>query len=185
MDSISLARPYAEAIFAVAIEENLLNDVEILLENICCIIADPDAYSILSNSSIDSKKKIELFMNLIKSTETTINKIVENLITNNRIELTNEILELYKKLRDEKQQQQEVIITSAQELTKKQQKQISENIAKEIKKEVNPIFNIDHNLIGGMTVKINDTVIDHSTAGLLNQLKHSLKNHEDYNHATT
>lgn len=185
MNAISLARPYAEAIFSLALEQGKLEDIAILLENICVIMANPDVSSIMANSSISSKSKFSLFANLIHSKDQQIENILHTLITNKRMELCQEINSLYKKLRDEAEQKQEVLITSAQELSKTQQQKICSNIKQSIQKEVKPIFVVDPTLIGGITIKINDTLTDKSTRGLLNQLKIALINHEDKNYATT
>lgn len=185
MNAISLARPYAEAIFSLALEQGKLEEITVLLENICVIMANPDVSSIMSNSSISSKSKLSLFANLIHSKDSNIEKILKTLITNKRMDLCQEIITLYKKLRDEAEQKQEVVIASAQELSKAQQQKICSNIKQSIKKEVKPIFVVNPNLIGGITIKINDTLTDKSTLGLLNQLKTALINHEDKNYATT
>ena len=121
MNAISLARPYAEAIFSLALEQGKLEDITILLENICIIMNDPNVSSVMSNSSINSTSKLSLFKNLINSKDPNIESILNTMITNKRMDLCQEINSLYKKLRDEAEQKQEVLITSAQELSKTQQ----------------------------------------------------------------
>ena len=185
MNTTSIARPYAEAIFSIAYDTGKVVEIENILSNICDIIAEKDACYLLANSSISIGKKSQIIISILNTKDEIIQNIVKELISSKRIMAAKEILNIYKLLKDDTENRQTVFINSASPLTKTQSKKICDNIKEKIKKEIHPINDTKPDLIGGFTIKINDKLIDQSVLGLLNQLKSALINHEDNNHATT
>ena len=185
MNKMSIARPYAEALFSIATSTGKIIEIEESLRNICDIISEKDACSLLANSSISVEKKSQIIISILKTKDEIIKNIVKKLISSKRIMASNEILCIYELMKDETENKKTVFVNSASPLTKVQSKKICDNIKGKIKKDIKPVFKTKPDLIGGFTIKVNDKLIDQSVLGLLNQLKSALINHEDNNHAAT
>ena len=88
-----------------------------------------------------------------------------------RLSLLPEILREYKKLEADKNNLKEVQINSAFEISKAQQEEIEGLLKKRYGENLTSTVNVDKSLIGGLTVKCGDEVIDLSTKGKLLKLK--------------
>ncbi|MBT4884888.1 MAG: F0F1 ATP synthase subunit delta [Legionellales bacterium] len=185
MGNVSIARPYAEAIFAISIQDNKQEQIKIFLINLAAIVEHEEIKSLLKNPGFSKDRQLSLLTQILKLESGIEYNILDNLIKSSRIILTPDILEVYNKSCDIYNQQQEVIITSAHPLSETQQNNLCENLTKQTQKQVRAIFNIDENLIGGFRVKINDYVEDHSVSGMLEKLQRALINYEDSSYATT
>ena len=77
----------------------------------------------------------------------------------------------YQKLLAKKNKQKDVLITSAFKLNQSQEEEITEHLKKRYGENLTTKVEIDKNLIGGITIKSGDEVIDLSTKGKLLKLK--------------
>ncbi|MEE3003129.1 MAG: F0F1 ATP synthase subunit delta [Pseudomonadota bacterium] len=185
MSKISIARPYAEAIFNIALEKKDLMGIEQLLVNLDKITQDKETIKIINIPSFTKEKQLKFFTSLTTAKKKIYKNILSTLIFRDRIKFISEIYQAYKELCDKHNNEQEIAISSAHILSKEQQSKLIENIENDIKKAVKPIFKIEENLIGGIKIKINDVVIDKSVLGLVDQLREALINYEDRNYAAT
>ena len=67
-------------------------------------------------------------------------------------------------------------VTSARELTAKEQKDLEANLEKMVGNKVNLAYQIDQNIIGGIVTRIGSTVYDSSIRTQLDNLKKQLVN---------
>jgi F-type H+-transporting ATPase subunit delta len=88
-----------------------------------------------------------------------------------RLSLLPEILNEYKKLLAKKNKQSDVLITSAFKLNQSQEEEITGRLKKRYGENLTTKVEIDKTLIGGITIKSGDEVIDLSTKGKLLKLK--------------
>ena len=88
-----------------------------------------------------------------------------------RLSLLPDILNEYQKLEADKNNLKEVLISSSFELNQTQQEAIEGLLKKRYGENLSSRINIDKSLIGGLTVKCGDEVIDLSTKGRLLKLK--------------
>ena len=88
-----------------------------------------------------------------------------------RLSLLPEILSEYQKLVAKKNKLNDVLITSAFELSEAQAEQIEGLLKERYGKNLSTRVEINKNLIGGLTIKSGDEVIDLSTKGKLLKLK--------------
>ena len=69
-----------------------------------------------------------------------------------------------------------VSITSNVELSEDKLSSISDNLSKQLDKRINIKNNVDKSLIGGVQLRIGNTIIDNSLSNKLIKLKNNLKN---------
>ena len=166
MSSETQARPYAQAIFEHSDEwiEDLIQVVN--------VIKQPNVAKLIDSPKLAYKEKSETFIGLFKG---EIQKKTTNFLKvlgeAKRLSLLPDILNEYQKLLAKKNKLNDVLITSAFELSSEQEEQLEGFLKKRYGKNLSTKVEIDKNLIGGLTVKSGDEVIDLSTKGKLLKLK--------------
>jgi len=73
----------------------------------------------------------------------------------------------------------DVLITSQSELSSDELNSVKADLSSKLNKQINIKNNIDKSLIGGVQLRIGNTIIDNSLSSKLMKLKNNLKN----NHA--
>ena len=93
------------------------------------------------------------------------------LAENNRLNILDDILFSFKDDINKLQNIVPAVITSVIELDLEQKKKLVENLQNKIKAEITPEFRLDEAILGGLVIKINDTVIDLSIKKKIENLK--------------
>ena len=166
MSSETLARPYARAIFEHS--EGWLEE----LKQVVNVIDQPNVTKLIDSPKLAYKEKAEIFIGLFQG---EIQKKTTNFLRvlgeAKRLSLLPDILHEYQKLLAKKNKQKDVLITSAFKLNQSQEEEITEHLKKRYGANLTTKVEIDKNLIGGITIKSGDEVIDLSTKGKLLKLK--------------
>ena len=126
-DTTTIARPYAEAIFARADETGKLDLWSEMLELLSSVVQDPTMAAIIANPTFDSKEQTELMLEIGagRLSEEGAN-LVKLLAQNDRLSVLPEIAELFERLKADKDQKLSVHIASAYALRPLQEKQLAE-----------------------------------------------------------
>ena len=166
MSSETQARPYAQAIFEHS--EEWTED----LRQVVAVIKQPNVAKLIDSPKLAYREKAEAFIGLFKG---EIQKKTTNFLRvlggAKRLSLLPEILSEYQKLVAKKNKLNDVLITSAFELSEAQAEQIEGLLKERYGKNLSTRVEINKNLIGGLTIKSGDEVIDLSTKGKLLKLK--------------
>ena len=170
-----LARPYAEAVFALAKDSGQLKEWSDLLQAVSMIATDEDMQSIIGNTSVNKEQVAQLIIDVADSgsknaMEEQGRNLIKLLAENRRLNVTTEITEHYETLKAEAEKSIEAEIVSAIEINAKQQSIIIEKLKKRLGREISLKCTIDESLMGGAIIKAGDTVIDGSVSGQLNKL---------------
>ena len=166
MTSKTQARPYAQAIFDHS--EGWRED----LQQIVGVLKEGSVARLIDSPKLAYKEKAEIFVGLFDGEvqKKTLN-FLKILGEAKRLSLLTDILNEYQKLEADKNNLKEVLISSAFELNKTQEEAIEGLLKKRYGENLSSRINIDKSLIGGLTVKCGDEVIDLSTKGRLLKLK--------------
>ena len=166
MSSETLARPYARAIFEHS--EGLLEE----LKQVVNVIHQPNVTTLIDSPKLAYKEKAEMFIDLFQGEiQKKTSHFLRGLGSAKRLSLLPEILNEYKKLLAKKNKQSDVLITSAFKLNQSQEEEITGRLKKRYGENLTTKVEIDKTLIGGITIKSGDEVIDLSTKGKLLKLK--------------
>ena len=166
MSSETLARPYARAIFEHS--EGLLEE----LGQVVNVIHQPNVTTLIDSPKLAYKEKVEMFIGLFQGEiQKKTAHFLRVLGSTKRLSLLPEILNEYKKLLAKKNKQSDVLITSAFKLNQSQEEEITGRLKKRYGENLTTKVEIDKTLIGGITIKSGDEVIDLSTRGKLLKLK--------------
>lgn len=180
-DFETAARPYAKALFELASEDGQLEDWNERLQ-LCGIIAsDAQMMSVFESPSMLPSEQAELFLSVYSAVtdapavSDTFKNLISLLAENGRLASLPAVAVILESLKRESEGKVEVRVTSAFELSEKQQQDIAGSLVKKLGKEVSITTSIDASLIAGAIIQAGDMVIDGSARGRLDKLSIALK----------
>ena len=171
----TVARPYAEATFQVALEKNQLAAVAEGLAFLAAVAADEQMRSALSNPKVSAQQKKELFAAIAgEHLDGTLKSLVATLVDNHREVLIGSIAEQFEDLKHEQEKVLRARITSAQPVSDEQRTEIVAALEKRYGKRIEAEVDVDPQLLGGARVQIGDQVIHASVRDALAQMAAAL-----------
>jgi F-type H+-transporting ATPase subunit delta len=174
-ERLTIARPYAKAIFAQALAGKSLADWSSVLQTAAAVSGDARVKPLFGNPHVSATQLAELFTDVGgASVNARIADQARNLVATladyRRLQFLPEIAAAYERLRAEYERSVEVTVTSAVTLSAEQQQRLTAALAKRLSRDVRLHTEIDTKLRGGAVLKADDLVIDGSVAGGLIQL---------------
>jgi F-type H+-transporting ATPase subunit delta len=172
---VTVARPYAEAAFKVAVEAKSLARWSEMLELAAVIARDPLMQSALANPKVSLEQKKTLFFAVAgEQFNDGARALVSLLLENGRAVLLPSVSELFDKLKNEQERVLVASITSAQPLSDAQRAEIVGSLERQYGKKIEAEVHVDPGLLGGARVQIGDQVIHASVRDALAQLATAL-----------
>ncbi|MFW5426951.1 MAG: F0F1 ATP synthase subunit delta [Methylophagaceae bacterium] len=174
-EAITIARPYAHAVFGIANEKGELKAWSELLAVLSHCVAQPEVQSVISSPAVSDEQVIDLLANVSGKLMTDdARNFLAVLAQNNRLSLLADIDVIYQELREEAEQMMTADVTSALKLTVKQEKDISAALKKRLGRDITLNTSVDKTLLGGAIIRAGDTIIDGSALGKLNRLANAI-----------
>ncbi|MDY6322399.1 MAG: F0F1 ATP synthase subunit delta [Succinivibrio sp.] len=174
-ENITVARPYAEAVFKLALEEQKLDE----WQNMLCAMSEACSnqyyLAFLKNSS-SSEDASEELVKLLKDLLTPEGEnFVRVLGTNGRFEVLPQIYELFTAMRNAHDKLMDVELISARKFAPADLEPLKAKLSQKYGCSINLHSKIDPSLIGGAVLKIGDKVIDASLKTSLTELSSTLR----------
>lgn len=139
------------------------------------INASKDLKVLLDDPSINEDIKIDILNSIFADKiDSHLINFLKILVLKNRIAEFPQIYTDFVDKLNEIHNIQPVTVLSAIELSDEYKKRIVEKLNSNLGKTVQPFWNIDKNLIAGLTIKINDDVIDMSLKNRIDKLSKNL-----------
>jgi F-type H+-transporting ATPase subunit delta len=168
---VTIARPYAEAVFGLAKESGQLQKWSDMLALMAGVHADQTMQAALAAPKVTTAAVAELMLAVCgERVDDAARNLIHVLAHNGRLAALPEIRELYERLRAEDEGVVEARISSAFGLDGPQLEKLVALLAKRYGKKINPSVNVDPELIGGVKVQVGDEVWDASVRGRLQQM---------------
>jgi F-type H+-transporting ATPase subunit delta len=166
----TVARPYAEAIFAHADEAGKLDLWSEMLAFLSSVVADPRLQGAIKDPNF-GRERLEALMLAIGGGRLSAEgqNLVRLLVANDRLMVLPEIAALYEVRKNERQGRLDVHITTAYALQAAQKSALADALKRRLGREVTIAADKDPELIGGVCIRVGDLVIDGSVR---NQLRH-------------
>ena len=172
-DGTTIARPYAEALFKISLDEGENFNDE--LNFLATVLRDKNLNLYLSNPAVSKGKGKNFVLSILpENFNQNIKNFFELLVDNSRVVFFEEILQQFHNLANEHNKILEAKILSAFELLDNQKDSIKQRLEKKFNKRVVLSCIVDKTLIGGVTISIGDHVIDGSIKRNLESLKNSI-----------
>ncbi len=177
MERATLARPYAKAIFELALQQDALQAWSDILKLVAMVVKNPQMQNLLDHPKVSNADKVTLISDICSDIMTPLGKnLLAVLADYNRLALLPEIARQYSKLRRDHENMLRVEVFSSAPLSKQQQELLAKVLAKRLQREIIISCKVKPELIGGMIIRADDLdlVIDASVKGKLARLHQAM-----------
>jgi len=175
-EAITIARPYATAVFRLAKAKKALAKWSEELALIAAVAENAQVKNLIDDPKLPSA---ELERALLSVFDGKLSDAAENLVKllveNNRLTIVADIVSAFEDLKAEDEGTLEAEITAAASPTDAQVKALVKQLEAKFGKKVEAQVSLDPELIGGIKIVVGDTVIDASVRGQLQSLEYTLK----------
>lgn len=178
MSNLAVAKRYGQALFDLASEKNMLDQLEKELTQVLEVLeASHELKKIVEHQLISPETKQEIFRKVYAKTVSPITMNFLLLILHKKREMAlKQIVSQFINLANEARGIVKAQVASASQLSSQQLEELRKSLAKITGKNILLEVMIDEKLIGGLVVKIGDRIIDGSIATKLKMLEKHLKN---------
>lgn len=175
-DNITIARPYAKAIFEQALANDKLKEWSAILYELAFIVVDENAEAFINNPATQAEQQIALLLAPFSKSQqrVEIDNLMRLLAQNKRFMVLPAIHALFEVLRAEQEKNLVVDVRSFAELSNSQAQQLKDTLSQRLQRQVTLQVKIDKSLLGGAVIQAGDLVIDGSVRGQLNKLGASI-----------
>jgi len=172
----TVARPYAEAAFELAREQNALPVWSEMLRFATTIVADERVTAALENPRLSTGDKESLLLSIAGDRITGDGRsFLRVLIEADRIELLPQIRTLFDQLKDNAENVAKATIESALPLSPEQTAELTAALEKRFGKKIEATVSVNPALIGGARITVGDSVIDGSVQAKLEAMRAQLR----------
>ncbi|MCH8958767.1 MAG: F0F1 ATP synthase subunit delta [Proteobacteria bacterium] len=170
-EKVTIARPYAKAVFALACEREKLAQWSEFLGNTASAVSDPRVAGLLNSPRVARAELADLIVELCADeADELAGNFIRVLAQYRRLNVLPEIVTLFEALRAEYENSVDVSLISALPVDQAQQDKIAAALRKRLGRDVRLHCEIDESLIGGAVIRAGDLVIDGSLSGRLARL---------------
>ncbi len=182
----TIARPYAKAIFEVALQRDDLFIWSEVLRRAALVVQDKRMHALLFSPHVTADRLVELISSIVKEIESLGEAVVvtvwgesveefgesflQLLADNYRLDLLPEISAIFDRLRAAAERIVDVSVTSAVPVSDAVQDKIKVALEQRFGRRVRLEFDTDPSLLGGAILQADDLVIDGSVRGKLEKL---------------
>jgi F-type H+-transporting ATPase subunit delta len=176
-ESVTIARPYAQAVFRLARENKALAAWSERLQRLVAIAQDAEMAKVVGNPKFSAQQVAELFVSLSGDTgNKELTALVGVLAENERLDVLAQIQEIYEQLKSADEGVKDAVIISAYPLDDAQLNNLMSQLESHFGSKLQPHVEVDAALIGGIKVAVGDQVLDASVRGKLDAMATALKN---------
>ncbi len=175
-EPLTIARPYAEAAFELAREQNALPVWSEMLRLAATVASDPRMRTALASPKLSSADKESLFLSICGERLSPEGRnFMRVLIEGERIDLLPQIRDLFEARKNAQEGTAKARIESAFPLDDGELASLKATLEKRFSKKIEATVDINPALIGGARISVGDTVIDGSVAGKLAAMGQQLR----------
>ncbi|HSA90792.1 MAG TPA: F0F1 ATP synthase subunit delta [Burkholderiales bacterium] len=172
----TVARPYAEAAFSLAVETGALAKWAEMLPALALVAADERVRAVAADPNLSDAQAAGLFISILSGRLTgDAENFVRVLAQYGRLGLLPEIRAQFEALKNEHEGVLEAEVHAAFELTDAQLADLTQRLEKKTGRKVRTKVRIDKDLIAGIRIVLGDKVIDGSARAQLGALETALK----------
>jgi F-type H+-transporting ATPase subunit delta len=176
MNNKGMTKKYARALYNVAVQQK---DVKKVSERINYIVnvmkAVPELSQLLQTHQISSDNKVTILNKVLNDNISSLElELIADILKNNNILILPDIAKYFDYLVETDSTLINMTITSVTELSTDEVEHIKSNVESQLSKKVDVATKIDKNLIGGIKLRVGNTVVDNSISRRLDMLKNKL-----------
>ena len=169
------ARRYAEAAFELAARDEALDAYGEALDLAAETLGHGTALQVLRNPAQPLKQRIEIVDGLLANrVPDQVLKLVGLLVERGKIDRIGDVAREFRRLLNKQNGIVEALATSAAPLTEAETAALRRKVAQMTSSAVDLRVEVDDSLMGGLTVRVGDTLYDASVRGRLERLRERL-----------
>ena len=176
-DYLTVARPYARALFSEALDNNALPDWQQVLNALAAIVNALSALHVIGNPNISTEHKYQLcwdtlreLVSIKQDIEQDVQRFIHVLLIEKRLTVVPDMARMYHHLVASHNNIIELDVISATALTKVQQEKLIQSLEQRFNSTVTIDYSHDSSLIGGLIIKSDNWVFDGSIRSKLLRL---------------
>jgi F-type H+-transporting ATPase subunit delta len=182
MELVTIAKPYANAVFEIAQQDKSHNDWKAVLEASSALVVDEQMQGYLDSPNATKQDKSSTIQRLVSSVisrdlTTKENEFLSLILDNDRAPALPSILSLFEDQANAFDDAKAFDVISAYKLTAAEEKSVVANLSEKYNASVSIETTIDDSLIGGLIIKLGDKVIDMSIKARTDELNLLLTTH--------
>jgi F-type H+-transporting ATPase subunit delta len=175
-EAITVARPYADAVYKLAVAKNALHEWSRMLEYAAAMAEQEHIKMLIGNPIVSTKQLGELLLEVGKNNFNEEGRsLLTLLVENDRIDVLPQISQLFEQLKAQHEGVLEAKIVSAFAINDRQLKKLISDLEQKFKSKIEAKVSVDPELIGGVKVEIGDEVLDTSVRAKLESMAVALK----------
>jgi len=170
----TLARPYAEALFKVAVKGDL-KQASIELDALSAVAANPQLRQFADAPSASAAQVFDVMTSVVKTPLSDASKnLLRTVIDNGRLSVLPEIAAQFHVLVNARSGVSDAVVYSAFPIEPAQLSDVVASLEARFKRKLNASVQVQPDLIGGIRVVVGDEVLDTSVKARLEQMKAAL-----------
>ncbi len=175
IETATLARPYANAVFGLARSNDRLPEWSRTLSLLVAVVGTDEGRSLIGSPTLPGAVKARRLIDVVGDVlDDQGRRFVQVLADNKRLDLLPEIALQYETLKAAAEKVFDVQITAAVELSREQMEAYEQALERHFGQAVEVTAKVDAELIGGAIIRAGDTVIDGTVRGRLGRLMDTL-----------
>ena len=180
-EAITLARPYAKAVFGLAQQAGDFAGWSDALAKVTAVVSNPAIAGLLNSPQLSAAELATTVNDVVaklgdSAAGDKLGNFVKLLAENRRLGLSADIAAQYEVLRNEAENTVEAQVFAATQPTDAQLESLKAGLQKKLGRDVNMTVTVDESLLGGALIKAGDLVIDGTVKTKLARLGSSLVN---------
>ncbi|MDC3411796.1 F0F1 ATP synthase subunit delta [Aquibacillus sp. 3ASR75-11] len=176
MSETIIAKRYADALFQIGQEKATMDQLENELRLIGDVIKqNEEILPFLQHPRINNDKKKQLLDESFQGVSTDVINTLKLLIDRHRVEVIPAITEHFIELVNDAKGIAQATVFSVRELNETEKKELADVFAKKLNKTTLKISNVvDPTILGGVKLKIGNTIYDGTVSGKLERIERNL-----------
>ena len=171
-----IIKKYAQLLYQIAVKEDDLNQISDYLHSIRSILKSvPELNQLFITRRVQVQDKMIMLENILgdKILDIVMDLMVL-LMENGHMMLLGEVVKRFDYLKDKDSEIIKVQITSSSRLSDDEVQRISLNIENKIQKKVEVTMETDISIVGGIKLRVGNTLIDGSVSNCLQKMRDTL-----------
>ena len=173
-ETATIARPYAEAIFALADKSNSLAQWSDTLDHLAAVAQTPEMSRLLGNPKVTGAQFVDLFSNADGSMSAECKALLQLLAENRRLEALPSVRDQFERLKAAREGAVDALIEIAFAFQPGELEALVTDLERRFNRKIRPQVSLNKNLIGGARVSVGDQVIDGTVRGKLDAMNAGL-----------
>ena len=175
-EAVTIARPYAVAVFRLAKEKKTLAKWSEMLALIAAVAANEQMRMLIEDPNQTSALVERTLLTVCaKKLDASAENLVRLLVENDRLAVMPEIISIFEMLRADDEGRLNAEIIAATKLNDSQVQKLVSQLQTRLDKKIEAQVSVEPEIIGGIKIIVGDMVIDASVRGRLQELANTLK----------